>query len=284
MGISKWLRNNTSSLQGKTVAISGSTGGIGKELCRYLLRLEASLVLIDRNREKSDALKKELEKDFANAKISQIQADLGDIVSVKRACDKLEKEPIYALILNAGAYSVPRYKCSTGFDNVFQINFLAPYYMARRLAEKAKIIAVGSIAHNYSRTDKNDVDFSTRKKASLVYGNAKRYLMYSISDISPNVAVTHPGITLTGITDHYPKVIYAIIKNPMKVIFMKPKKACLSILYGLFCETEKGTWIGPRLFDIWGYPKKKRLNTAKKEEVEYIIKIARELYEKIDEI
>ncbi len=284
MQISKWLRKNTGSLQGKAVAISGSTGGIGKELCRYLLELGASLILIDRNPEKSDALKKELEKDYISAEIYQITADLEDMVSVKKACHELERAQPYAVILNAGAYSIPRHKCSTGFDNVFQINFLSPYYIARRLSKSSKIIAVGSIAHNYSRTDKNDVDFSARNKASLVYGNAKRYLMYSISDISENVAVTHPGITLTGITNHYPKLIYALIKNPMKVIFMKPKKACLSILYGLFCKTEKGIWIGPRFFDIWGYPKKKRLKTAKTEEIEYIIKTAKELCKRIDEI
>ena len=36
MSISKWIEKNTASLKGKTVAISGSTGGLGRELCRYL--------------------------------------------------------------------------------------------------------------------------------------------------------------------------------------------------------------------------------------------------------
>ena len=104
-----------------------------------------------------------------------------------------------------------------------------------------RVVAVGSIAHNYSETDPADVDFSSRTRASRVYGNAKRYLMFSLYGLFENesnvsLAVCHPGITFTNITAHYPKAVFAIIKNPMKVIFMKPERACLSIVRGVFEE------------------------------------------------
>ena len=281
--VNKWLNENTEALSGRTVAISGSTGGIGRELCVYLLKLGASLILLDRNRLKSETLKSTLQKSFPSAEISLTELDLENTETVSRACDELEKQQIYALILNAGAYSIPRHKCSTGYDNLFQINFLSPYYMARRLAPNVeRIVAVGSIAHNYSKTDSGDIDFSGRKKNSLVYGNAKRYLMYSLQGLFENevgkLAITHPGITFTGITDHYPKLIFAVIKHPMKVIFMKPKYACLSILRGVFESTESGTWIGPCLFNVWGYPKKTALKTANEEERMRICKTAERIY------
>ena len=53
MKIEKWLNENTSSLWGKNVAITGSTGGIGVELCEYLCKLGANLILVDRNLQKS---------------------------------------------------------------------------------------------------------------------------------------------------------------------------------------------------------------------------------------
>ena len=48
-----------------------------------------------------------------------------------------------------------------------------------------------------------DIDFSTRKQASKVYGNAKRYLMFSLYELFKNedkasLAVTHPGISFTN--------------------------------------------------------------------------------------
>ena len=193
------------------------------------------------------------------------------------------------LILNAGAYAIPRKKCSTGYDNVFMINFISPYYIARELFDSirkrgGRIVFVSSIAHNYSKTDTADIDFSNRERASLVYGNAKRFLTYSASELygdSGAISITHPGITFTNITAHYPKLIFAIIKYPMKLIFMKPSRAALSILSGIFTPTAKREWIGPNFFNVWGLPKKKCLTTAKDDEIRQICDTAERLYEEI---
>lgn len=289
MSISKWIEKNTASLEGKTVAISGSTGGLGCELCRYLASLGAALVLLDRNPEKSAALEAALKDEFPSVAVSRICVDMADMSSVVVAADELCALEIDHLILNAGAYSIPRYICDTGYDNVFQINFVSPYYLARRLlpalrARGGRVVAVGSIAHNYSRTDSADLDFATRRKASLVYGNSKRYLMYSLPALAESaceIAIAHPGITFTGITAHYPKLIFALIKHPMKVIFMSPRRAALSILAGLFADLGEGEWIGPRFFDVWGLPRKKKLRTADAEEIAYIRESAEKIYEKL---
>ena len=153
MNINKWLQNNTTTLCGKTVAISGSTGGLGKELCNYIALLGGELVLIDRNSEKSIALAKELKDKYPLLKASHLYADMSDMQSVIVAAEKLSEMNIDYLILNAGAYSIPRHTCDTGYDNVFQINFISPYYLAHRLLPSiegrgGKIVAVGSIAHN----------------------------------------------------------------------------------------------------------------------------------------
>ena len=288
MSVESWIEKNTASLEGKTVVISGSTGGLGRELCYHLATLGAELVLLDRNREKSLALAEELETIFDEISISLVTADMSDMDSVKRAADELSEMDIDYLILNAGAYSIPRHTCDTGYDNVFQINFISPYYLARRLLPDIKenggrIVAVSSIAHDYSKIDERDIDFSTRDKASLVYGNAKRYLTYSLFALDgESISLTHPGISFTGITNHYPPALFALIKYPMKLIFMKPDKACLSILDGLFTDCRSGEWIGPWLFDVWGTPKKKTLRTADKREAKKIACIADEIYNKIN--
>ena len=287
----KWLDKNTESLKGKRVAITGSTGGLGRELSRYLAYLGAELVLVDRNLTRSLALKSELEAEFPATMIRCITADLSDLSSVKAAAIELNSLGIDYLIHNAGAYSIPRKVCDTGYDNVFQINFLSPYYLTRTvmggIKEKGgKVVIVGSIAHNYSKTDKGDVDFKTRKKASLVYGNAKRFISYSALKLTenpdaPEISVTHPGISFTGITSHYPKLIFALIKYPMKIIFMRREKAALSILKGVFDSTKPYEWIGPRLFNVWGLPTKKPLKTATAEEIDFIFNEAQRIYEEV---
>lgn len=287
MNTDKYVKN-LGTLINKTIAVTGTTGGIGKVVCRYIALLRGNLILINRNKTRAEKQKAELEAEFPTLKIIILIADLSDIESVKAMCETLKKHAVDILILNAGAYSVPRFTTTSGLDNVFQINFAAQYYIAKQMLKttmrkNAKIIAVGSIAHNYSRLDKSDFDFKCRKSSALVYGNSKRFLMFSLFELFKNrndvsLAVCHPGITFTNITAHYPKLLFAIIKNPMKVIFMKPKKAALSIIDGCFKECEERSWIGPRFFNIWGKPTKKKLNTCTLAEQKEIFEIAESIY------
>ena len=291
MRFDKWLGKNTESLVGKTVAISGSTGGLGKHLCRYLLHLGARIVLLDRNRERSLQNKAALEAEFSGAEIALVRLDLVDVDSVRAATEELKAIGPDMFIHNAGAYSIPRCTSNSGYDNVFTINFASPYYMIRELLpilrkKQGRVVVVGSIAHNYSKANEADVDFAGVKKASKVYGNAKRYLMFSLYELFKNesdvtLAVTHPGITFTNITSHYPKLIFAIIKHPMKVIFMPAEKAALSIVKGLFEPTEYHTWHGPRVFNVWGLPSKKRLSTCSLSESAAIASIAERVYDDV---
>ena len=129
-----------------------------------------------------------------------------------------------------------------------------------------------------------DIDFSTRDNASLVYGNAKRILtlaLFMLFKSNKHLSIVHPGITVTNITAHFPKHIYAIIKYPMKLIFMPVKKAALSVLCGLFNSTNTGEWIGPRLFNVWGLPRKKELKSFTYCELMRANDIADSIYEKL---
>ncbi len=276
---------NLGGLDGKTVAITGATGGIGCELCDLIAGFGADIILLCRSAQKADRLKNDILKRYPKTAVSFIPLDLEDINSVKAATEKLKARMPDVIIHNAGAYSIPRHRCSTGFDNVFQINFLSPYFMTRELLSadsNVRFIAVGSIAHNYSKTDMSDPDFSSRTASSLVYGNAKRWLMLSLyklfKDNPERLAVTHPGITFTNITAHYPKVIFALIKHPMKIIFMKPKRAAYSIVAGLFDFCRYRQWIGPRFFDVWGMPRKRHLRTFSDTECSEVFKKAEEYY------
>lgn len=290
MGFAKWLKFNTVSLKGKTVAVTGSTGGLGQELCKNLASLGANLILVDRNFVRSEAFANILRKDFC-VTVNLVTADLEDFSSVKSATEILKNIPIDIFIHNAGAYSIPRKICDTGYDNVFQINFVSPYYMIKSLLpllreRKGRVMVVGSIAHNYNKLDQNDIDFSKHTAASSVYGNAKRFLMFSLYELFKNetdvkLAVTHPGVTFTNITAHYPKLIFAIIKYPMKIIFMKPEKAALSLIKGCFEETEYHSWIGPRFLNVWGSPKKQMLKTCTPAESKKIGEIAEEVFKKV---
>ena len=293
MSIKKWLTKNCTDLTGKRIVITGSTGGIGVNIVTILSDLNANLVLLGRDICKIQNLKNKLLLKHPNIEIEVIDVDLSNFKSVKTCINKLvEYDKIDAIIHNAGIYNVPIQSTDFGFNNVFSVNFLAPYYITKQIlpllekSDMAKVVIVGSIAHNYSHIDVNDIDFSTRKKPSKIYGNSKRFLMFSMYELFKNkdkvkLSVTHPGITSTNMTNHYPKFVYALIKYPMKVIFIPPRKASLSIIKGVFDNTNYHYWIGPNLLNIWGYPKTRKLKTCSIEESKKIFDIAENIYNKI---
>lgn len=287
MRTEKWLTEHAGELRGKRVAITGSTGGLGRELCAYLAALGASLILLDRNAERSRVHAEELRARFA-VEVACVTLDLESLASANAALEELESLPPDVLIQNAGAYAIARHPCESGYDTVFQTNFATPYYLIRRLlpmlrARNGRIVIVGSIAHALSRIDPSDVDFSTRRSDMRVYGNSKRWLILATEDLivqetGVTLAVTHPGITSTNITSHYPTLVHRLVKPPMRLIFPSPRNAARSVLWGVFEETEHGEWLGPRVLGVWGRPQKKKRPSVDTNEREAIAKIADEVF------
>ena len=275
----------------KKIAITGSTGGLGQKICDLVAERGAELVLVDRNPVKSRENAERLKKTFPSVKTELVLCDLESMESVRKAAFALAKADIDVLILNSGIYNVPLKRCDSGYNNVFQVNFVSQYFLARKLAEISptlkKVIATSSIAHNYSKTDENDVDFSTRRSSAKIYGNSKRFLTFALYELfedsdAVELAVYHPGVTLTNITNHYPKFINPIVKAGIALVFPPPKKAVRGILLSFDGNCRHSEWFCPSVFNIWGKPEKKLLKTCDREESRRIGSIADKIYREID--
>lgn len=275
----------------KKIAITGSTGGLGEKICDLLAERGYDLVLVDRNPKKSRDNAERIKAKYPSVSIGFAPCDLEDMKSVKKAAEILKAEEVDALVLNAGIYNVPVYKCESGYDNVFQVNFVSQYYLARKLSliSKAlkKVVAMSSIAHDFSKTDAGDIEFSSRSSSSKKYGNSKRYLTFALSKYFENeetkLCIVHPGVTLTNMTNHYPKAINWLVKIGIKVLFPSPKKAVKSVIMALSEDCGYLEWIGPSVFNVWGKPKKSALKTSDEEEINRINETAEQIYKRIDE-
>ncbi len=285
-----WFKRNTSSLEGKTVVLTGAAGGLGTQCCFHLARLGADIVAIDRNIEGLEKLKSALLEKHANLNVEIIEADLSNMADVQKCVEKLKKLlRIDILVHNAGVFRLPVEHEKGDYNIIFKVNFIAPYYMTKKLlpllekSEKAKVIVVSSIAHTYARYDEKDIDYSNNKDDQKIYGNSKRFIMYSLMELLKNnnkvdLSIVHPGISYTNIMKNFPKFISKIIEVPMKLIFNSPKKSSLSIIKGIFGEHGYCEWFGPKLFDIWGLPNCKKLKSCSQEERNKIFNKAEEIY------
>lgn len=277
----KWIKKNIGSLARKKVVLTGATGGLGAKIAKKLARLNAELILTYRKKELAEKLKSEILNEFPLSKIDLVELDLSKLESVKNFVEEIKKyNGIDCLINNAGVYNVPVKKLDSGYNNIFQINFLYTYYLTKELLselekkEGSTCVTLGSVAHNYSKLDEKDHDFSTRKKASLIYGNSKRWLMFSLfelfKDKKVKLSIVHPGVTLTNMTNHYPKAINWLVKIGIKLFFPSPDKAIRSVLLGVVKPTGYHEWIGPKIFNVWGNPKVSKLKGIEQYEIEII--------------
>ncbi len=259
------------SLTGKTVAITGATGDIGRAWCFWLAEKGASLWLLDRDETKSARLQAELRAAFPALELRRTPLDLADMTSVEAACAALCATPPAMLIHNAGAFGIARDdNAATGLDAVFQVNFAAPYYISRRITAamvaqgEAHIVVVGSLAHRFCKTKAADRE-GRRWGTMRAYGNAKRHLMFAHYEWAAvceglTLSVVHPGISPTTLFRHFPRWLQKCIHHPMKWLFMSPQKAARAVAAGCETPTPYHTWIGPRVCGIWGKPRLHKLS------------------------
>lgn len=288
MKIEQWLQYNECDLSGKVVALTGATGDLGSLLCEHLARLHATVLMLDRNLEKSVALKTKILQKYPAAQLENIQLDLSKLSNVHDVAVSLQNRQIDFLVLNAAVYNVPLTTAETSYNNVFQINFIAPYYLTKTLMPtlarcRAKVVVVGSIAHEYAKLNEQDLDYTQAGKMRQIYGNSKRWLMFALAklvktDLNVRLAIVHPGVTLTQMTNHYHPAINWLVRIGLKVAFPSPERAVLNLLMGVCQDCDYDEWVGPQRGNIWGWPRIQPLKTGTETERQRIYELAENIY------
>jgi len=198
----------------KLIVITGATSGIGYHTARKYASRGANLLCINRNPDKSEALRHEIEKEFGVSCDYRI-ADLSNLCDIFRVSDELSQlnTPIDVLIHNAGIYLTKRALTPDGFEKVFVVHYLSSFIMNYILIDKlksqerARIIMVGSEAHRFAawglRLD--DLNWEKRRYSGLKsYGSAKTAQLLSMivfNGFFQNTGITinsmHPGAVKT---------------------------------------------------------------------------------------
>lgn len=271
----------------KIVAITGSTGGLGTAMVEDLAKQGYDLLLLNRSEEKTIKQINALKEINHNININYYLVNLATFSEVKKLAEFLKETHFDYLILNAAIYNCQVKMLETGYNNVFSVNYITNYFLLKELKTKSdftKIIVVGSIAYNMAKLIEEDVDYSHHTKINKIYGNSKRFLMFSTYKEFENdnrIVIAHPGITYTNITSHYPKWINWFICFGIKVVFPSPKKAANIITSGITLDTKYLEWLSPKVFNIWGKVKIKRIKNVCEEEITEIHNLADNIYEKL---
>ena len=269
----------------KTIIVTGSNSGIGKEAALNLAKLGHLILMLCRDSEKSEQVHKEIVAQSGNENIFLIPVDLSDPISIRSAVEqiKIQYPKIDVLVNNAGLYKVKREETANGIEKTFAVNYLAPFMLSQMLLENLKASENGRIINVVSELYKNgSINFDnlmlkTGYKAGNAYANSKlAAVLYTtelakrVRDKGITVNALHPGVLATSAFRDYPKFIMKF----MNLFLETPKKGGERIAYLAISDEVKE--ISGRYF----YKTEEReiaISAQERGKIEKLLQIAEEL-------
>ena len=207
-------KSTSASMAGKICVVSGSTSGVGLEAVKRLARGNAQIVMVCRNPEKAENIRKELVRQY-HTPVDIVIADFSDLDDVRNAAEiLLEKFPrIDVLINSVGLHCTTRTTTKDGFETVFCVNHLGPFLFTSLLLERfrqsapARIIQVNSEGHRFGGLDLDDLNWEHRHYTGLQsYGASKIAQLLTVWEFADRlqgsgvtINAMHPGDVKTNI-------------------------------------------------------------------------------------
>lgn len=226
----------------KTIIITGSNSGIGKEAAHNLAKSGHRILMLCRDSEKSKQVQREIISQSGNENVFLIPIDLADPVSIRSAVAQIKRENpvIDVLVNNAGIYKVKRQETPGGVEMTLAVNFLAPFMLSQMLLENLQASGNGRIINLVSELYKNgSIDFDNLMlekgyKAGDAYANAKlATVLYTVAlakkieNTGLCVNAMHPGVLATDTFRDYP----ALLTKVLNLFLEKPHKGGERIAY-----------------------------------------------------
>lgn len=202
------------SMQDRTVVITGANSGIGLETAAALAAAGARIVMGCRNPVTADAAVHEVRRRTGNDAVETRPLDLSDLTEVRAFAESLaDLDRIDVLINNAGLMLDQRAESVQGVELTFATNHLGPFLLTELLTEqlvaapRGRIVNVASLAHRMAPTgiDWDDLQRQRRYSAWTVYAQSKLANILHASELARRLwdrgvvaHSLHPGSVASG--------------------------------------------------------------------------------------
>lgn len=146
------------SMEGKTVAITGTTSGTGRVAASTVAKLGGKVLVLNRRSARATESTAALRAAFPKAEIHEVECDLMSFASVEAAALRVKElcpDGLHVLANNAGVMAMPDAATEDGFDLQMQTNHLSHFLLTRELwplLEQAAEAAGEARVANHSST------------------------------------------------------------------------------------------------------------------------------------
>jgi retinol dehydrogenase-14 len=232
-------------LAGRTVLVTGGTGGIGRGAPPGWGGQGAHLAITGRDRERTEAAAREI-RAAGGGQVDVFVADLSSQAEVRRlAGEVLGGLPrIDVLVNNVGGFWNTRHVTADGLERTFALNHLAPFLLTNLLLDRlresapARVVTVSSGAHSMGRIDFDDLGGERAYSGMKAYSQSKLANILFTYELARRLAgsgvtanALHPGMARTGFGAEDSGSLQRLFTPLMRPFMKSPQQGAATSIY-----------------------------------------------------
>jgi len=237
---------DASLMAGKSVLVTGGTGGIGKATAIGLAVLGARVGITGRDQARTEAAAASIRAAAGSPAVDAFAADMSVQAGVRRlAAQVADTYPrLDVLVNNAGGFWAHRHVTADGLERTFALNHLAPFLLTNLLLARltasapARILTVSSGAHARGRIDFGDLQGERNYSGQRAYSQSKlANVMFTyelarrLDGTGVTATVLHPGVVRTSFGAEDREAYLAVLIRVARVFMKTPAQGAGTSVY-----------------------------------------------------
>jgi NAD(P)-dependent dehydrogenase (short-subunit alcohol dehydrogenase family) len=233
-------------MAGKSVLVTGGTGGIGKATAIGLAALGARVGITGRDPARTETAAAGIGAAAGGPAVDAFAADMSAQAEVRRlAARVLDTYPrLDGLVNNVGGFWAHRHVTADGLERTFALNHLAPFLLTNLLLERltasapARIVTVSSGAHARGRIDFGDLQGERDYSGQRAYSQSKlANVMFSyelarrLEGTGVTATVLHPGVVRTSFGAEDQAAYFAVMVGVARLFMKTPAQGARTPIY-----------------------------------------------------
>jgi NAD(P)-dependent dehydrogenase (short-subunit alcohol dehydrogenase family) len=233
-------------MAGKSVLVTGGTGGIGKATAIGLAALGARVGITGRDPARTEAAAASIRAAPGSPSVDAFAADMSVQAGVRRlAAQVLDTYPrLDVLVNNVGGFWAHRHVTADGLEHTFALNHLAPFLLTNLLLDRltasapARIVTVSSGAHTSGRIDFDDLHGERNYSGQRAYSQSKLAnvmftyeLARGLEGTGVTATVLHPGVVRTSFGAEDQPAYMAVMIRVARLFMKTPAQGAGTPIY-----------------------------------------------------
>ena len=279
----KWSIEAISSLNTKTILMTGGTSGEGLEAARVLCTHGARLVLCSDDIFQAERAVNIIHLSCPEANVHYEHVDLGDLNSVIEFSERFTRNygSLDVLINNAEIkHQNGKMLSVQGHELMWTYNYLSHFVLTAKLfnllgqAQEGRIIFQSHLNHQTQNLDLFDLESEYYYRPRKAFGQSKLALLIFSRELDRRMRAIH--LNVKSIPIHLGGGALTMLSNFFHLNFSHHKlQASVPMLYAATAdEATSGHYYGPpNIYEVWGMPSEKDFATQAKN-----LQVAEELW------